>query len=63
MGLYASALCMNIKIPPSLLFELSYKLSMFSSALKGKRKTDYTPETASVKPRKLHSGDDGIYVP
>ena len=41
---------------------LSYKLSMFSSALKGKRKTDYKPETESVKQRKLHSGDDGSYV-
>jgi len=35
---------------------------MFSSALKGKRKTGYKPEIESIKQQKMQCGDDGSYV-
>ena len=63
MVLDVSVLCMSIKIlqlPP---FELGYKDSMFSSALKDKHKTGYKPEIESIKQQRLHSGDDGSYAP
>ena len=62
MALVVFGVYMSIKIlrlPP---FGLDHKDSMFSSVLKGKRKTDYKPEIKSIKRQKLHSDDDGSYV-
>jgi len=61
MVLVVFGVYMSIKIHKRPPFGLGYKDSMFSSVLKGKRKTGYKPEIESVRQQMLHSDDDGNY--